>query len=146
MTDLHDAIDDALENVQFLRSPRDRLSVLNTLYDRIERNTIAVTFLEGRMANLIDLIPYETDLEVRRRMFDVVEKAMMTNLSIAPSIDVLLPFLSEEDPGLVSGFLLLIPLTGQAKYVPIARKYLEHENPIIRSNAQYALKYMSSGG
>jgi hypothetical protein len=144
--DLCEAVDDALEDLACHKPPLDKLSILNTLHDRIERNTFEVGYLEGRMENLLDLTIFETDVEVLNRMFDVVETAMRKNLSIAPSIDPLLPYLSDEEPAFICRVLLLIPRLGSSKHEPLARRYLTHEHAMVRKNAEYALKYLRGTG
>lgn len=137
-------IDDILEELGVWSHPRTvRQSLLNRLEDLVRREPLEVEFATGRMQNLLDRAIYESDIGVRGQMFDVVERALGINLSIDIALDELVANLEEGDPALTCHALILIPLTGKRKYLPLVERYRTHGHELVRKNAEYAWKYLA---
>jgi hypothetical protein len=140
--DASEFISDALEDLPSTRDPSRRMSLLNGIHDNIEFNDLEVGFLEGAAESLINLIVFEKDRDVRNRMFDCIECAYRRNLSIDPSLDLLISMFNDSDPALIANTLLLMALSSDRKHIAVAETYLSHSNQFIRRNAEHALKYL----
>jgi hypothetical protein len=140
--DASEFISDALEDLPSARDPSHRMSLLNGIHDRIEFNELEVGFLESAAESLVNLIVFEKDRDVRNRMFDCIECAYHRNLSINPSLDLLIAMFNDSDPALIANTLLLMAYSSDRKHIPVAQAYVSHSNPFIRQNAEHALKYL----
>ena len=142
--DVREEIDDALENLKTWSLPREsRLSLLLRLDDLFRAGRFEIGFAEGSVQELIDMLTYETDREVRGRMFEVTERALSVNYPLEPALDELIANLNDDDPALISYALVLLPLCGERKHLPLVDRYRSHSNDFIRRNAEHAWKYMN---
>lgn len=137
---MEDKAYDILGGIEY-GSFESKTAYLNQLDDLIEFKQLSIDELEECATKLVDIVLYETNPQLVREIFRVIENIFLANSSINVSLENLIDVF-EEDETVLANTLILIPFTGQKKYIELVKIYLNHKNELVSKNAAYALKYL----
>ena len=137
---MEDKVYDILGGIEY-GSLDSKISYLNQLEDLVEFKQLSIEDLVECATKLIDIVLYETNPQLTREIFRAIENIFLANSSINVSLEGLIDVF-EEDEAILANTLILIPFTGQKKYIELVKTYLNHNNELVRKNAAYALKYL----
>ncbi len=133
-------INQLLDGVEYGPTP-DKLAYLQELNDCVEFKTLTLEEVNYAANFLINNVLYETDKDLTKEIFRVLENIFLTHSSLDVSIEPLLVEM-ENNESLLANTLVLIPFTSKPAYIPLIEKYQNHSNELIRKNAAYALRYL----
>lgn len=137
---MEDKVYDILNGIEY-GSFESKMSCLNQLDDLVEFKQLSIDDLEECATKLVDIVLYETDPQLTRQVFRAIENIFLANASINVSLESLIELFTEDET-ILANTLILIPFTGQKKYIELVKTYLNHSNELVSKNANYALKYL----
>ncbi|MFT3681730.1 MAG: hypothetical protein QM791_15775 [Ferruginibacter sp.] len=125
-------------------SPEEKINALLDIGDSIEFGYYKAGVLPQVVQSLINSLPKEKNLKVRRFIFRDIsaaytKKADLSHVEFEPVLNIL----PEAEPFFICNVLNLLSLTQNQVYTPVISRYLSHPDREVRKEALSALMHLS---